>query len=176
MMGTQKGTIGCPLRPACLDKSDPSKKLEKIIMPQNVNINLFLNMQTNEITILRMIEGEIGTLSGLWGQANLLRYRPEEFQEKGWDIILEIIKNMPSFDPSDKSEIARMTPAQQRKFYKVHKSVSLYVYSAGEVHLWPSRKVNESGGSVGQEKIVLTPPVTNQIFWEKIMDAFERAD
>lgn len=145
-------------------------------MSKDVTIELYFNKKTKEILLLNFSYGKRGTLSGWWGQGNLLRCEEDEFRVKGWDIISEVIKNQPVFNPDDKSEIGRMNSAEQRKFYNTHKKVGLYFYARGEVQLWPYKKDNESEGMIGKEKIPLTPPVSNQIFWEKLMEAFEKAD
>lgn len=143
-------------------------------MPKIITYTIFMNKQTKNILVLHMLEGKVGTLAGLWGQGDLLKYAAAEFQAKGWDLIINANNNIPIFDPADKSEIGRMTTTQQRHFYKEHGSVSLYIYSSGEIHLWASEKLNDRGGTVGKEKIVFKTPVTNELFWEKLMEAFEK--
>lgn len=144
-------------------------------MTKDATVKLYFNEQKKEILILIMIYGKIGTLSAWFARGNFLRYKADEFKEKGWDIVLKVVDNIPAFDPDDKAELDRMNSAQRSKFYKAHKVVDLN-YSSGAVLLWPYKKVNDSGGMEGKEKIVLASPITNQSFWEKLMEAFEDAD
>lgn len=149
--------------------------MTNIIMTKDATVKLYFNEQNKELLLLRMIYGKIGTLSAWFARGKLLRYKEDEFKEKGWDIVLKVVENTPAFDPDDKAELDRMNSAQRCKYYKAHKVVDLNI-SSDAVLLWPYKKVNDRGGMEGKEKIVLTLPITNQSFWEKLMEAFEKAD
>lgn len=145
-------------------------------MNRDVTIKIFINMRTKEILLLNMVFGKIESLTAWFAQGSFLRYKEEEFKIKGWDVISWIVENQPNFDPNDKSELELMNSGQTRKFYKEHKDVSLNFDSSGEIYLTPFGKVNLYGGGVGKGKIILIPPITNESFWEKLMEAFEKSD
>lgn len=140
----------------------------------NKSISIYLNKRTREILLVNKLYGTIGTLTGWFERGNLLRYKANEFKEQGWDMVLQVIENQLAFDPNDKSELDQMSSAKQSKFDREHKCVGLYFDSSGEIYLVPFKK--ESGGGVGKEKIILGSPITNEPFWEKLMEAFEKSD
>jgi hypothetical protein len=97
-----------------------------------------------------------------------------EMKTSGVEIVLRNLKGFFNRKKNEKTEYEMMTKNQQQKFLREHNLVSIYLDKNNFLEILPWKR--EGGGHIGipEGKIVVNLPCTNEEFYQKLMESFEK--
>lgn len=104
---------------------------------------------------------------------NLKHILQEDMKSRGLDIVLKDLEEFPRREKKqdEKSELQKMTPAEEKKFHKDHRYILLQQNNKNTLEMTPMKPVKK--GFSGNKETVVSLPCTNADFFESLMQAFE---
>jgi len=136
-------------------------------------LSLHVNQKNGDFAITNLaIDRQFGFLVG-WGP--LVHVSRRQMKEEGLRIVLSNLEGFQDRDATIGYEL-NGDVVRQRKFEKLHTSISLTLYDQSSLELLPMRRTRRGGGTGDKEDLItLTFPCSNEEFYKAIELAETRA-